>query len=80
MQVPTIHGKVSMRIPAVANSGTTLRLKGKGATDRKTGGKGDQYVKLKVMLPENPDQEFKDFVESWSDKRPYDPRRKAGLV
>jgi len=41
---------------------------------------GDQYVKLRVMLPERPDQELRDFVENWSRSHGYDPRRKAGMT
>jgi hypothetical protein len=37
-------------------------------------------VKLRVMLPERPDQELRDFVESWSRSHDYDPRRKAGMT
>ena len=69
-----------MKVPARANSGTTLRLKGKGIKDRKSGLYGDQYVKLKVVLPDEPDAELVDFVAEWSEKHPYDPRRKAGLA
>jgi len=77
--VPTIHGKVSMKIPPGSNTGATLRLKGKGIVERKSGKKGDQYVKLKVTLPERPDKELKDFVERWGKDHGYDPRRKAGI-
>lgn len=77
--VPTVHGPVSMKIPAGANTGTTLRLKGKGIVDRKSGANGDQYVKLKVVLPESPDTELKDFVARWGEAHRYDPRRKAGM-
>ena len=79
VNVPTVHGKVSMKIPAGSNTGTTLRLKGKGITHRKTGAKGDQYVRLKVTLPDKPDKEFKEFMESWGKAHRYDPRRKAGM-
>ena len=77
--VPTVHGKVSMKIPPGSNTGATLRLKGKGIVERKSGKKGDQYVKLKVTLPERPDKELKDFVERWGKDHGYDPRRKAGM-
>ncbi len=79
VNVPTVHGKVSMKIPAGSNTGTTLRLKGKGIAHRKTGTKGDQYVRLKVTLPDKPDKEFKEFMESWGKAHRYDPRRKAGM-
>ncbi|MFQ5775401.1 MAG: DnaJ C-terminal domain-containing protein [Kiloniellaceae bacterium] len=80
VRVPTVHGTVSMRIPAGSNTGTTLRLKGKGILDRKTGVKGDQYVKLKLTLPDTPDSELKAFVERWGKRHAYDPRRKAGMT
>ena len=78
--VPTVHGKVTMIVPAGANTGTVLRLKGKGVVDRATGLAGNQYVTLKVMLPEKPDATLKEFVEEWTAKHPYDPRKKAGLT
>ncbi len=80
VDVPTVHGKVAMKIPPGSNTGSTLRLKGKGIANRKTGGKGDQYVRLKVTLPEKPDTELKDFVERWAAEHGYDPRRKAGMA
>jgi DnaJ-class molecular chaperone len=79
VQVPTVHGKVAMKIPAGSNTGGTLRLKGKGVRHGKSGKAGDQHVSLKVMLPDAPDQELKDFVESWGDGGTYNPRRKAGM-
>ncbi|MFQ6016921.1 MAG: DnaJ C-terminal domain-containing protein [Kiloniellaceae bacterium] len=78
--VPTVHGKVSMKIPAGSNSGTTLRLRAKGIRDRKNRVFGDQYVRLKVELPDKPDIELKDFVKRWSKGNAYDPRRKAGMT
>ncbi len=77
--VPTVHGRVSMKIPAGSNSGATLRLRGTGIVAPKGAAKGDQYVKLKVTLPERPDKELKAFVERWGKDHDYDPRRKAGI-
>jgi len=79
VSVPTIHGKLSVRIPAGSNSGKVLRLKGKGIADRKSGSAGDHYVKLKIQLPDTLDEELRSFVEDWSKAHPYDPRIKAGL-
>lgn len=76
--VPTLDGKVSLKVPPQSNTGTVLRLRGKGVP-RKGGGRGDQYVKLKVVLPERPDSELAEFVQSWSKTHPYDVRSKAGL-
>ncbi|MGF1607874.1 MAG: DnaJ C-terminal domain-containing protein, partial [Kiloniellales bacterium] len=62
IEVPTLYGVVSMKVPAGANSGQVLRLKGKGVLDRKSGDQGDQYVTLKVMLPDKIDDELRGFI------------------
>ncbi|GAB4178784.1 MAG: J domain-containing protein [Thalassobaculales bacterium] len=78
--VPTIDGVVSVKVPKGANTGTKLRLKGKGVPDGKAEVRGDQYVTLVVHLPDPPDRELSQFLETWKPRHEYDPRRKAGLV
>ncbi|CAN5526251.1 DnaJ C-terminal domain-containing protein [soil metagenome] len=72
---PTPTGSVTLTIPKGANTGGVLRLKGKGVR-RSDGKHGDQYVKLKVMLPDNPDPELEEFAKRWQAANAYDPRRK----
>jgi DnaJ-class molecular chaperone len=72
VRVPTPTGDVTMSVPKGANTGTKLRLRGKGVP-RRGGGQGDQFVKLKVVLPKTPDPELEAFVSGWKDKD-YDPR------
>jgi len=62
LEVPTIWGKVHMSVPAGANSGTVLRLKGKGIAKGKT--RGDQMVELRIVLPEG-DADFEAHVRAW---------------
>lgn len=71
--VPTPAGDVAMSVPKGSNTGMTLRLKGKGAP-RRGGGHGDQFVKLKVVLPKSPDPELEAFVSNWDKGKSYDPR------
>ena len=75
VEVPTITGNVSATVPAGANTGKTLRLKGRGIK-RKNGKQGDELVKLTVVMPDRIDEELKTFAEEWRDKHRYDPRRK----
>ncbi len=75
--VPTLDGQVAVKIPKGANSGTTLRLKGKGIGG---GSAGDMLVKLKVALPEPMPDDLHDFIEKWAKKNAYDPRKKAGFT
>jgi DnaJ-class molecular chaperone len=71
--VPTPDGPVTMTVPRGANTGTALRLKGKGVP-RRDGSRGDEYVTLKVMLPEPPDPELESFVSRWSAGKRHNPR------
>ena len=75
VKVPTVGGPVMLNIPAGSNTGASLRLKGRGLLDRKSGVRGDQYVKLKVVLPDKPDDKLKAFLESWEAGRSHDPRQ-----
>jgi DnaJ-class molecular chaperone len=72
---PTIDGPVSLKVPRDSNTGSTLRLKGKGIVDRSTGQRGDHYVRLKVVLPDRADPELTDFLEKWARRHPYTVRR-----
>jgi DnaJ-class molecular chaperone len=78
VEVPTIDGPVSMSVPKGANTGTTLRLRGKGIVDQKSGQRGDQYVRLQVVLPKTPDPELEAFVRRWAKDRTDDPRADMG--
>jgi DnaJ-class molecular chaperone len=64
IEVPTPTGTVTMTVPKWSNTGTVLRLKQKGVP-RPNGMRGNQYVTLKVMLPEKPDPELERFVSGW---------------
>ncbi len=77
VDVPTVHGPVSMNVPAGSNTGTTLRLKDKGIYDPRSKTRGHQYVKFKVVLPKVIDPALKAFVESWQPKEDK-PRSNMG--
>jgi DnaJ-class molecular chaperone len=74
LDVPTPSGPVRMTVPKGANSGTKLRLRGKGIT-RADGSRGDEYVTLKVVLPDRPDADLEEFVRGWSGSQDHNPRR-----
>lgn len=73
VRVPTPTGDVTMSVPKGSNTGSTMRLKGKGAP-RRGGGHGDQFVKLKIVLPKSPDPELEAFVSNWDKGKAFDPR------
>ncbi|HEY8351865.1 MAG TPA: J domain-containing protein [Sphingomonadales bacterium] len=73
VRVPTIDGAVNMTIPAGSNTGKIMRLKGRGA-EGPDGVRGDQYVKIQVMLPDVIDDELRKAIEAWSRRHSYEVR------
>ena len=49
IRVPTLDGAVTMTLPRGSTTGTILRLKGKGIESTRGGGRGDQYVCIKIV-------------------------------
>ncbi|WP_294532702.1 J domain-containing protein [uncultured Rhodoblastus sp.] len=72
IRTPTPAGPVMLKVPKGSNSGTALRLKGKGAP--RADGRGDLLVKLKIMAPSGPDPELEAFLAAWKPAN-YDPRK-----
>ena len=73
VEVPTLSGSVSMRVPKGASSGDRLRLKGKGIAPAK-GDPGDQYVRLKIVLPSTLGPEIEELAERLRARGGFDPR------
>jgi DnaJ-class molecular chaperone len=72
-EVPTISGRVSMSIPKGARSGQTMRLRGRGIKSKDM--EGDQFVRLKIVMPKMIDDELESFMKSWVEEHGYDPRQ-----
>ena len=51
IEVPTLEGKVKLKIPSATQSGKIFRLKGKGIVDLHGYGRGDQLVKILIETP-----------------------------
>ncbi|TVS11200.1 MAG: J domain-containing protein [Wenzhouxiangella sp.] len=74
LAVPTLGGKVEMNIPPGASSGKRMRLKGRGLPGKPP---GDQYVILKVVVPEARTDKARSLYESLQAEQDFDPR--AGM-
>ncbi len=62
VDVPTVHGDVSLKIPAGTQNGTKFRLKGKGVQSIR-GAIGDQYVEVNIEIPKKLSKQEKEFYE-----------------
>ncbi len=75
IEIPTVDGKASMRIPTGTSSGQTLRLRGMGVPHLKGPGRGDQFVTVKIMVPANLDTRSQELFLELGRLHPDDPRR-----
>ncbi|MFD2618258.1 molecular chaperone DnaJ [Terrilactibacillus laevilacticus] len=67
IEVPTLRGKVKLKIPAGTQTGTHFRLKGKGIKNVRGYGQGDQHVTVKVVTPKNLSDEERDLYKKLAD-------------
>jgi molecular chaperone DnaJ len=63
VEVPTLYGDTSLKIPAGSQNGTIFNLKGKGIPHFRRSGKGDELVKLTVLTPDKLSREQKRLLE-----------------
>ena len=71
IQVETIDGMVNVTVPPNSNTGTRLRLKGRGLADggRKSGERGDHFVTLVLTLPKKLDPGLAEFIRKRAEER-----------
>ncbi|MBO0727401.1 MAG: J domain-containing protein, partial [Blastocatellia bacterium] len=73
VSVPTLDGSVEMTIPPGAQGGQRLRLRGQGL-NRRGGGRGDEYVRLKIVIPPKPTEKEKELFEQLAAESRFNPR------
>jgi molecular chaperone DnaJ len=80
IEIPTINGKVKIKIDPGTQSGKVLRLKGKGLPNIQGYGTGDQFVHMHVWTPTNLSKEEKEWFEKNRENANFKPteREKEG--
>ncbi len=73
IEVPTLNGKVSIKIPEGTQAGKVFRLKGKGLPSINSYGKGDQLVHISVWTPQKLSKEERKIVEKLQESKNFDP-------
>lgn len=74
IDVPTLDGAVTVKIPAGTQDGKKLRVKGRGAP-RPKGGQGDLHVTVRVEVPQKLSRREKELLESFAEAHKESPRR-----
>jgi molecular chaperone DnaJ len=77
VQVPTLNGPVTLKVPGGTRSGKTFRLKGKGAPKR--GGHGDLLATVQIDVPEKLSKEEKELLKQLRETRDKSPRKRLGV-
>ena len=72
---PTLGGKVDLKIPSGSQSGTKLRLKGRGLPGKPP---GDQYVVLDIVIPEADTEKSRALYAQMKREMAFDPRANLG--
>jgi molecular chaperone DnaJ len=77
VEVPTLNGPVTLKVPAGTPSGKTFRVKGRGAPKR--GGHGDLLAKVQVDVPEKVSREEKELLRQLREASKESPRKRLGV-
>ncbi len=75
VEVPTLVGPSTIKIPPGTQSGQKLRLRGKGAPSLRSEARGDQFVEVQVVVPHVADERTKEILRELTRLNPEDPRR-----
>ncbi len=76
VRVPTVEGMIQLTIPPGTQGGQKLRIKGKGVPHLRGGGRGDQFVVVKITVPKNIDPQSEQLVRDFERLNPENPRSK----
>ena len=69
INVETIDGKVMLKVPSGTQPDTVIRLRGKGVLSVRGSGRGDHYVRIKVVVPKNLTNRQKQLLEEFEEER-----------
>lgn len=67
VEIPTVHGKVKLKVPAATQNGKMFRLKGKGVPNVRGYGHGDQHVMIRVVTPTNLTDRQKELLREFNE-------------
>jgi molecular chaperone DnaJ len=74
IEIPSVDGTTSMRIPPGTQTGQKFRLRGKGSPSLRGNYKGDFYVEVKIWLPTVHDEESKELLRRFGTRHAENPR------
>ncbi len=79
-EVPTLDGKIKLKVPAGTQSGKVFRLQGKGLPDVRGYGHGDELVRVKIQVPTRLSEDQKKLLEEFGQLRGEDISQHKSFV
>lgn len=76
IKIPTLGGHVQLKIPKLSQTGTAMRLKGRGLPGTPA---GDQYINLQIVIPPTLNEEAEKLYTQLANITKYHPRAKLGI-
>ena len=76
VEVPTIDGRVKLKVPAGSQDGRLLRIPGKGAPRLKGSGRGDLIARLRVQVPTDLSSDQREALERYATLDGGNPRER----
>ncbi|MDP6670615.1 MAG: molecular chaperone DnaJ [archaeon] len=77
LDVPTMKGKATIKVPAGTQSGTIFRLKDKGIKELGGSGRGDEYIKTIVQVPKKMNKKQRELIEALAEEDGLKKERKS---
>lgn len=79
IEVPTLHGKVKLKVPAGTQTSTKFRLRGKGIPNVRGRGIGDQHIIVKVITPTKLSERQKQLLQEFAEISGPTPKEEDGF-
>jgi molecular chaperone DnaJ len=67
IEVPTLQGKIKLKVPAGTQTGTNFRLRGKGAPNVRGHGQGDQHIQVQIITPKNLSERQRELLKEFGE-------------
>ncbi|HDM36921.1 MAG TPA: molecular chaperone DnaJ, partial [Candidatus Syntrophoarchaeum butanivorans] len=80
IEVPTLDGREKLYIPPGTQHGTILRLKGKGMPDMRSKQRGDELVRVKIVIPEKLTPRQRELLREFEEEERKKKGSRRGII
>ncbi len=67
IEIPTIEGSLNLKVRPGTQPGTMIRLRGQGIRDPRRGSRGDEYIRLQIIVPSKLSRKQREILEEFEE-------------